>query len=83
MQISATRLSLFQIKVFLSQTSLTIFSLKKATHKSSDFALRQTSYKAAFNFSNLPGRFEFVFTSKHGSWLNMIEMFFSKVEGHF
>ena len=24
-------------------------------------------------------RFEFVFTPKHGSWLNMIEMFFSKV----
>jgi transposase len=26
-----------------------------------------------------PGRFEFVFTPKHGSWLNMIEMFFSKI----
>ena len=25
------------------------------------------------------GRFEFVFTPKHGSWLNMIEMFFSKI----
>jgi len=25
----------------------------------------------------MPGRFEFVFTPKHGSWLNMIEMFFS------
>ena len=25
------------------------------------------------------GRFEFIFTPKHGSWLNMIEMFFSKV----
>jgi len=25
-----------------------------------------------------PGRFEFIFTPKHGSWLNMIEMFFSK-----
>lgn len=25
-----------------------------------------------------PGRFEFVFTPKHGSWLNMIESFFSK-----
>jgi transposase/uncharacterized protein YwbE len=25
------------------------------------------------------GRFEFVFTPKHGSWLNMIEMFFSKL----
>lgn len=26
-----------------------------------------------------PGRFDFVFTPKHGSWLNMIEMFFSKI----
>ena len=26
----------------------------------------------------IPGRFYFVFTPKHGSWLNMIEMFFSK-----
>lgn len=30
-----------------------------------------------------PGRFEFVFTPKHGSWLNMIEMFFSKVARSF
>jgi transposase len=26
-----------------------------------------------------PGRFEFVFTPKHGSWLNLIESFFSKM----
>jgi transposase len=26
-----------------------------------------------------PGRFEFAFTPKHGSWLNMIECFFSKM----
>jgi len=26
-----------------------------------------------------PGRFEFVFTPKHGSWLNMVESFFSKI----
>ncbi len=26
-----------------------------------------------------PGRFEFVFTPKHGSWLNMVEGFFSKM----
>ena len=25
------------------------------------------------------GRFEFVFTPKHGSWLNMIESFFGKM----
>jgi len=30
-----------------------------------------------------PGRFEFVFTPKHGSWLNMIEMFFSKITRSF
>lgn len=28
-------------------------------------------------------RFEFVFTPKHGSWLNMIEMFFSKISRGF
>jgi transposase len=27
----------------------------------------------------IPERFEFIFTPKHGSWLNMIEMFFSKI----
>jgi transposase len=30
-----------------------------------------------------PGRFELIFTPKHGSWLNMIEMFFSKVSRSF
>lgn len=30
-----------------------------------------------------PNRFEFVFTPKHGSWLNMIEMFFSKASRSF
>ena len=29
--------------------------------------------------SKLPERFEFVFTPKHGSWLNIIEVFFSKM----
>jgi transposase len=29
--------------------------------------------------ATVPNRFEFVFTPKHGSWLNMIEMFFSKM----
>lgn len=29
--------------------------------------------------ATVPGRFEFVFTPKHGSWLNMIESFFSKM----
>jgi transposase len=26
-----------------------------------------------------PGRFEFVFTPKHGSWLNLVESFFGKL----
>lgn len=30
-----------------------------------------------------PGRYEFIFTPKHGSWLNMIEMFFSKIARSF
>ena len=29
--------------------------------------------------ATVPGRFEFVFTPKHGSWLNMVEVFFSKM----
>jgi len=29
--------------------------------------------------ASVPNRFEFVFTPKHGSWLNLIEMFFSKM----
>ncbi len=31
----------------------------------------------------IPGKFEFVFTPTHGSWLNMIEMFFSKIARSF
>jgi transposase len=30
-----------------------------------------------------PGRYEFVFTPKHGSWLNLIEAFFSKIARSF
>jgi transposase len=33
--------------------------------------------------ATMPNRFEFVFTPKHGSWLNMIEMFFSKITRSF
>jgi len=33
--------------------------------------------------SNKIGRFEFVFTPKHGSWLNLIESFFSKIARSF
>ncbi len=29
--------------------------------------------------AGVPGRFEFVFTPKHGSWLNIIESFFAKM----
>lgn len=29
--------------------------------------------------ATVPNRFEFVFTPRHGSWLNLIEMFFSKM----
>jgi len=31
----------------------------------------------------VPGRFEFVFTPKHASWLNLIEVFFSKMTRSF
>jgi transposase len=29
--------------------------------------------------TTIPNRFEFIFTPKHGSWLNLIEIFFSKL----
>ena len=42
--------------------------------------LRVHSSDATREFlATVPGRFEFVFTPKHGSWLNMIESFFSKM----
>ena len=31
------------------------------------------------DLATVPGRFEFVFTPKHGSWLNLVEGFFSKL----
>lgn len=38
-----------------------------------------TSKKVKQFLSTMPGRFVFVFTPKHGSWLNMIEGFFGKM----
>lgn len=38
-----------------------------------------TSKQVMSYLSDHPGRFEFVFTPKHGSWLNMIESFFGKL----
>ncbi len=38
-----------------------------------------TSDEARKYLATVPGRFEFVFTPKHGSWLNLIEGFFSKL----
>ena len=38
-----------------------------------------TSKETQEYLNTIPGRFEFVFTPKHGSWLNMIEGFFSKM----
>ena len=29
--------------------------------------------------ATIPNRFEFVFTPKHGSWLNLVESFFGKM----
>ena len=38
-----------------------------------------TSEETRKYLATVPGRFEFIFTPKHGSWLNMIEGFFSKM----
>ena len=37
-----------------------------------------TSRETRTFLATAPNRFEFIFTPKHGSWLNLIEMFFSK-----
>jgi transposase len=37
-----------------------------------------TSRETQEYLNTIPGRFEFVFTPTHGSWLNMVEGFFSK-----
>jgi transposase len=42
-----------------------------------------TSKETQKYLASKPNRFEFVFTPKHGSWLNMIEMFFSKASRSF
>ena len=65
------------------------------THKSSDFVAflkildekypkgdkirLHTSRETQEYLNTVPGRFEFVFTPTHGSWLNMVEGFFSKM----
>lgn len=38
-----------------------------------------TSKETQEYLNSVPGRFEFVFTPTHGSWLNMVEGFFSKM----
>lgn len=38
-----------------------------------------TSKETQEYLNTVPGRFEFVFTPTHGSWLNMVEGFFSKM----
>lgn len=38
-----------------------------------------TSKETRRYLESVPNRFEFVFTPKHGSWLNLIESFFSKM----
>jgi transposase len=38
-----------------------------------------TSAQTRSYLATVPNRFEFIFTPKHGSWLNLIETFFSKM----
>lgn len=42
-----------------------------------------TSKETQKYLATKPGRFEFVFTPKHGSWLNLIESFFGKMARQF
>ena len=41
--------------------------------------LLSANQKVVEYLATVKGRFEFVFTSKHASWLNLIESFFSKM----
>lgn len=38
-----------------------------------------TSKETRAYLATVPNRFDFVFTPKHASWLNLIEMFFAKL----
>jgi hypothetical protein len=42
-----------------------------------------TSRETRAYLATRPNRFEFVFTPKHGSWLNLVEMFFAKLTRQF
>lgn len=42
-----------------------------------------TSKETKSYLQTIPGRFEFIFTPTHASWLNIIEMFFSKMARSF
>lgn len=42
-----------------------------------------TSKETRGYLASIPNRFEFVFTPKHGSWLNLIETFFAKMTKSF
>lgn len=44
-----------------------------------NLAVHTSNKVREFLHTEVPGRFEFVFTPKHGSWLNLIESFFSKM----
>lgn len=41
------------------------------------------SKETSKHLASMPNRFEFIFTPKHASWLNMIEIFFSKMTRSF
>lgn len=64
---------------------------KLAAHYPEDWKIRivldnHSSHKSKETMKfleSVPGKFEFIFTPTHGSWLNMIELFFSKISRSF
>ena len=70
---------------FFSTGPKTVFSLALSLTQISAYTLQvhnlkvHTSDETRQYLATVPGRFEFVFTPKHGSWLNLIEGFFSKL----
>ena len=59
--------------------SFPIFPNPGARHCYIDNLKVHSSQKVIEYLESNPGRFEFVFTPKHASWLNLVEGFFSKM----
>lgn len=68
-----------------------VFLKQLDTHYPDDFKIRvvldnhsaHVSKETRAYLASAPNRFEFVFTPKHGSWLNLVKSFFGKMAKSF